>query len=670
MLESAYVGLVSVVAWPAFGFLIIGVLAGIYFGAVPGLSGLVGMAILLPFTFGVEPVAAFALLMGMYAVTTTSDTISSVMLGVPGTAGSQATILDGYPMAQKGEAARAFGAAFTCSAVGGILGALLLGISLPLVRPLILSFASPEFFMLGVLGLTMVGTLSGGSMVKGLGAGCLGILVSTIGFSPQGGIDRFSFDIVYLLDEGLPVIPIALGLFAVPEVVFLAIRHSSISQVPQSEVEHGMMQGIKDAFENWWLVLRCSAIGMYVGILPGLGASIVDWVAYGHAVQSAPDRENFGKGDVRGVIAPESANNAMKGASLIPTVAFGIPGSATMAILLGAFLIQGITPGPSMLTDKLHITFSMMWTVVIANIICAGLLMIWSKQLAKVTFIRSELIIPAIILFVFMGAWMSGSVMGDWYLFLILGLLGLVMRYAGWPRAPVVLGFVLGSIMETALHITLQKYSWDWILRPISGIICALAILTVVLSASGFIKRRRDAQNVPAGEGAATGREAELQKFTSLPFAIFMLAIFSFAIFSAKGWPEEAGLLLDAFCYPGAAFCLIILINDIREFAKSEGRETTGPILAQYASVIRNSKEPLGILGMYGWFVGIIIVTYIAGQMISLPLFVFAYMKIWRKESWKLTLIYTFLSWLLLWGMFGEIIHVVWQPPLLEFLPQ
>ena len=670
MLESAYVGLVSVVAWPAFGFLIIGVLAGIYFGAVPGLSGLVGMAILLPFTFGVEPVAAFALLMGMYAVTTTSDTISSVMLGVPGTAGSQATILDGYPMAQKGEAARAFGAAFTCSAVGGILGALLLGISLPLVRPLILSFASPEFFMLGVLGLTMVGTLSGGSMVKGLGAACLGILVSTIGFSPQGGIDRFSFDIVYLLDEGLPVIPIALGLFAVPEVVFLAIRHSSISQVDKSEVEHGMMQGIKDAFDNWWLVLRCSAIGMYVGILPGLGASIVDWVAYGHAVQSTPDRENFGKGDVRGVIAPESANNAMKGASLIPTVAFGIPGSATMAILLGAFLIQGITPGPSMLTDKLHITFSMMWTVVIANVICAGLLMIWSRQLAKVTFIRSELIIPAIILFVFMGAWMSGSVMGDWYLFLILGLLGLVMRYAGWPRAPMVLGFVLGSIMETALHITLQKYSWDWVLRPISGIICALAILTVVLSASGFIKRRREAQNVPAGEGAATGREAELQKFTSLPFAIFMLAVFSYAIFKARDWPEEAGLLVDTFCYPAVGLCLIIMINDIREFITSKDGEFTGPIRTQYANVIRLSKEPLGILGMYGWFTGIIIVTYIAGQMVSLPLYIFIYLKVWRKESWKLSLIYTFCGWLLLWGMFGEIIHVVWHPPLLEFLPQ
>jgi hypothetical protein len=387
-------------------------------------------------------------------------------------------------------------------------------------------------------------------------------------------------------------------------------------------------------------------------------------------VQSTPDRENFGKGDVRGVIAPESANNAMKGASLIPTVAFGIPGSATMAILLGAFLIQGITPGPSMLTDKLHITFSMMWTVVIANIICAGLLMIWSRQLAKVTFIRSEMIIPAIILFVFMGAWMSGSVMGDWYLFLILGLLGLIMRYAGWPRAPLVLGFVLGSIMETALHITLQKYSWDWVLRPISGIICALAILTVVLSATGFIKRRRDKQNVPAGEGAATGRAAELQKFTSLPFAIFMLAVFSYAIFQARGWPEEAGLLVDCFCYPGAAFCLVIIINDIREFATAKDGEFSGPIGRQYANAIRASKEPLGILGVYGSFAGIIIVTYIAGQMIALPLYVFIYLKILHKESWTLTLIYTFLSWLLLWGMFGEIIHVVWHPPLLDFLPQ
>lgn len=670
MLDAALLGLTQVVAWPAIGYLLAGVLAGMYFGAVPGLSGLVGMAILLPFTFGVEPVAAFALLMGMYAVTTTSDTIASVMLGVPGTAGSQATILDGYPMAQKGEASRAFGAAFTCSAIGGILGALILGLSLPLVRPLILSFASPEFFMLGVLGLTMVGTLSGGSMLKGLAAACLGILISCIGFSPQGGISRFTFDIVYLLDEGLPVIPIALGLFAVPEVVFLAIRHSSISQVDQSEVEHGMWRGVKDAFENWWLVLRCSFIGMWVGVLPGLGASIVDWVAYGHAVQSTRDRENFGKGDVRGVIAPESANNAMKGASLIPTIAFGIPGSATMAILLGAFLIQGITPGPSMLTDKLHITFGMMWTVVIANVVGAGLLMLWSRQLAKVTFIRSVLIIPAIILFVFMGSWMSGTTMGDWYLFLILGALGLIMRYAGWPRAPLVLGFVLGSIMETALDITLQKYSWDWMLRIPSGILMALCVATVVLSGLGIMKRHRESPGVAAGEGAAEGREAELQKFTSMPFAFFMLVVFIYAIIEASSWRQEGGRIVLAFSYPGAFFCLVMIAGDIREFVTAKGGEFSGPILAQYSSALRASKEPKGILGMYGWFAGIVAVTYVTGQLVSLPLFIFLYLRIQHKESWKISLIYTASAWVLLWGMFGEIIHIVWQPPLLDFLPQ
>lgn len=670
MLDAALLGLTQVVAWPAMGYLLVGVLAGMYFGAVPGLSGLVGMAILLPFTFGVEPVAAFALLMGMYAVTTTSDTIASVMLGVPGTAGSQATILDGYPMAQRGEASRAFGAAFTCSAVGGILGALILGLSLPLVRPLILSFASPEFFMLGVLGLTMVGTLSGGSMLKGLAAACIGILISCIGFSPQGGISRYTFDIVYLLDEGLPVIPIALGLFAVPEVIFLAIRHSSISQVDQSEVEHGMWRGVKDAFENWWLVLRCSFIGMWVGVLPGLGASIVDWVAYGHAVQSSRDRENFGKGDVRGVIAPESANNAMKGASLIPTIAFGIPGSATMAILLGAFLIQGITPGPSMLTDKLHITFGMMWTVVIANVIGAGLLMLWSRQLAKVTFIRSVLIIPAIILFVFMGSWMSGTTMGDWYLFLILGALGLIMRYAGWPRAPLVLGFVLGSIMETALDITLQKYSWDWMLRIPSGILMALCVITVVLSGLGIMKRHRESPGVAAGEGAAEGREAELQKFTSMPFTFFVLVVFIYAIVEASSWRQEGGRIVLAFCYPGAFFCLVMIISDIREFVTSKGGEFSGPILSQYATALRASKEPVGVLGMYGWFAGIVAVTYVTGQLVSLPLFIFLYLKVQHKESWKISLIYTASAWVLLWGMFGEIIHIVWQPPLLDFLPQ
>ena len=336
MLEVAWIGLTLVVQWPALGYLFGGVLIGLYFGVVPGLSGLVGMAILLPFTFEMNSISAFAFLLGMFAVTTTSDTIASVLLGIPGTAASQATILDGHPMAKQGEASRAFGAAFTVSALGGVIGAIFLGFSIPIVRPLILSFASPEFFLLGVLGLTLVGSLSGGSIVKGMLSAALGLMLSMVGYAEMGAIPRYHFDLNYLLD-GFLLVPLVLGLFAVPELLDLALRNTPISQVSKERSQSRMLDGVRDVVTHWWLMIRCAAIGIYVGMLPGLGATIVDWVAYGHAVQSSKDKSKFGKGDVRGVIAPETANNAMKGAALIPTIAFGIPGMPAMAILLGAF---------------------------------------------------------------------------------------------------------------------------------------------------------------------------------------------------------------------------------------------------------------------------------------------------------------------------------------------
>ncbi|MGH3267400.1 MAG: tripartite tricarboxylate transporter permease, partial [Trebonia sp.] len=362
-----------------------------------------------------------------------------------------------------------------------MLGAAILGLSLPIIKPFILSFGSPEYFMLGVLGITMVGTLSGESISKGLAASCIGVLVSTIGFSPQGALSRYDFGITYLMNQGLPIVPVVLGLFAIPETVSLTISGSSIAEVRPEQVQSGLVTGIVDSFREWWLVLRCTLIGVYIGILPGMGGSVVDWVAYGHAVQSSKDKSRFGKGDVRGVIAPQAAENAVKGGALIPTVAFGIPGSTGMALLLGAFLIQGLTPGPQMLTTKLDITFSLMWTLVIANIIGALIMMVWTKQLSKVTFISGDLLVPAVVMFVLMGGWMANNVMGDWYLTLVFGAVGLAMRYGGWPRAPMILGFILGSIMETALNISMQSYGFSWIYdRPVTAGICVLAVLTVV----------------------------------------------------------------------------------------------------------------------------------------------------------------------------------------------
>ncbi|MFQ5850007.1 MAG: tripartite tricarboxylate transporter permease [Candidatus Binatia bacterium] len=492
MIGAAQQALQGILAWPTFGYLFLGILLGVFFGMVPGLSGLSGMAILLPFTFDLQPYEAMALLMGMYAITSTSDTIASVLLGVPGTAGSQATIMDGYPMAKKGEAARAFGAAYTVSAFGGVLGAILLVISIPVLSPLVLSFGSPEFFMLAVLGMAMVGSLSGSSPLKGLLVALLALLLSMIGYSPQAGIPRLWLGWSYLL-EGLPLVPTVLGLFSLPEVVELAVRRGTLAEVPK--MGKGIWDGVRDAFHHRWLALRCGLLGAYIGFIPGLGASIVDWVAYGHAVQSSKDTEGFGKGDVRGVIAPESANNAMKGGALIPTVAFGVPGSATMAILLGAFLVHGIYPGPELLTTRLDVLFSVIWALVIANVLTSILLMGCTSQLAKVTTVRGSIIIPIILVLVFMGSWMATQEMGDWVVLLSFGLLGYLMKRWGWPRPPIALGLILGRFMERYLDISLSRYGWTWLGRPIVIVLIAGTVATIYYA----VRRRPTAKVVTQG---------------------------------------------------------------------------------------------------------------------------------------------------------------------------
>ena len=276
MFDAFIDGLLLVVQWPAIGYLLLGVLIGIFFGAVPGLSGLTALALMLPFTYKLAPAPAFAFLLGMFAVTTTADCIAAILLAI-GTVASQATVLDGHAMTVKGQAARALSAAFTCSMVGGVIGAIFLAFSIPVVRPLILSFASPEFFLIGILGLTMIGVLSGRSMAKGLVAAMLGLILSFVGYAKLDGIPRFAFGTTYLLD-GVPLVPMVLGFYAIPELLDLT-RNRSLSHVPRDLEKGGVMQGIRDTFIHWWVVVRCSAIGIYCGLLPGLGGTISDWVA-------------------------------------------------------------------------------------------------------------------------------------------------------------------------------------------------------------------------------------------------------------------------------------------------------------------------------------------------------------------------------------------------------
>ena len=505
MLEALLTGLDSIFELQVLLFLGLGIFIGIWLGAVPGLGGIIGMLLLLPFTFDMEPLSAIALLLGLFAVTTTSDTIASVMLGIPGTAASQATILDGYPLAKRGEAPRAFGAAFAVSAYGGVFGAIALAISLPIVQPLILAFGSPEIFALALLGLAMVGALSGGSMIKGLAAAAMGLLLSTVGAAQTVAEERYSLGLEYLVDD-LPLIPVVLGIFAIPELMELATRNISIARETRNQdADSSIGDGVRDAIRHGWLATRCAAIGTYVGMLPGLGAAIVDWVAYGHAVQSARDKSRFGEGDIRGVIAPEAANNATKGGALIPAVAFAIPGSLGTAILLSALILQDIRPGPDMLTTELHITFSMVWMLVIANVVAAGLLMMWSRQVARLAFVPGHFLVPGVIVFVFMGSWLGGlSSIEAWVTCFVFGVVGYLMKAGGWARPPLILGLILGTIVENRFLLSMKTYDGiGWLANPIVLIVLALGILTIVLSARSTIRSNARTDTPRAGEGRA-----------------------------------------------------------------------------------------------------------------------------------------------------------------------
>jgi TctA family transporter len=475
--------------------LILGVLVGLSIGILPGLGGIVGMSILLPIIYGMDPHDAFALLIGMVAVIPTSDTFPSVMMGIPGSSASQATIMDGYPLAKKGEAARALGAAFTVSLIGGLFGAGVLSVIIPIARPIVLAFASPELFMLALFGLSMVGVLSGKRPIKGVLAAGLGLMIGALGDAPALPEYRYTFGVDYLMD-GVPLVIVGLGLFAFPEIMDLLIRGKAISEV--TTLGKGWLDGVKDAFRHKFIVLRCAVIGVIVGFLPGLGGSVVDWIAYGHVIQTTRDRENFGKGDIRGVIAPESANNAKEGGGLIPTLLFGIPGSGSMAVFLGGLLILGIQPGPAMVTEHVDLLYTAIWSLALANVFGAGLCIFLSKPITRLTLIPFTYIAPFMVLIITLASYQASRGWGDLIALLLMGILGWVMKQYGWPRPAALIGFVLSDNIETYLFISVQRYGLSWIAR--TGVIALGLIIAASLAMGIFWQKKRVEK--PGGEHA------------------------------------------------------------------------------------------------------------------------------------------------------------------------
>ncbi|NVJ94424.1 MAG: tripartite tricarboxylate transporter permease [Marivivens sp.] len=618
------------------GYLILGVTMGLAVGVFPGLGGIAGLSLLLPFMFGMEPVYGLALMVGMVAVVPTSDTFASVLMGIPGSSASQATVLDGFPMAKKGEAARALSAAFASSLFGGLVGALFLTAFILVARPIVLAFGLPEMLMITVLGLSMVAVLAGRVPLKGLAAAGLGMMVGTIGIADAGGSLRMaSYDIPYLTD-GLQLVIVGLGIFAIPEIVSLLRQDRSISE--NSNLGAGWLSGVKDWFDNIWLSVRCSLIGVLVGIIPGLGGSVVDWIAYGHTVQTTKDKSGFGKGNVRGVIGPESSNNAKEGGGLVPTLLFGIPGSGSMAIFIGAIALLGsgdIEVGPKMLKDNLDITYSIVWLLALANVFGTLMCIALSGGIARLTTIRFTYLAPFLFMLISFAAFQSGQSFEDLLALFAIGLVGIFLRRFDWSRPAFLIGFVLSNPVEKFSNQAFQIASFkfrrgfetgmDYLFSPIVIVLIVVTLISVVFGI-------RQAKAIMAEGDVQSG-----SKRAPVTFLLIITAYLVVALLNANAIPDFnmtdkiVPLVIGGI---SLACCLIVLVQMMRS---PEG----DVVFADKEVAGEDADAPYGLWSTLAWFAGLIAATWVVGFIIALVGFLITFLRVRAQAGWFKALILT-----------------------------
>ena len=605
MIESGLEALTHFTELKILLFLTFGVVIGLVLGVIPGLGGLTGLSLLLPLAFTMDPIVSIVFIMGLYAVTTTSDTIPAVLFGVPGTIGSAATIMDGFPMAKKGQAGRALGAAFFASAIGGIFGALLLAVSIPILQPVVLSIGSPQLFAICIFSISLIAILSGNLPIKGIVVGLIGIILSLVGEDAQGSELRWTFDLMYLY-EGIPLLPAVIGLFAIPEIVDLLSNNQNISG-GKIDTRKGQLRGIRDVFNNWFLVLRCSALGSILGSLPGIGSAVIDWLAYAHGKRTVKNN-TFGEGDVRGVIAPESANNAKEGGALIPTISFGIPGSAGMVLVLSVFYMHGYVPGPDMLTTNLSVTYTMVWALTIANIIGAGICFLFADQLAKITLIRMSVLAPLIMSTLFIGAIQGSQSYGDLICLVAFGFVGWLMKEKNLSRPALALGFILGGLIERYYFRSVSSMGYEWLLDPI--VLCIFAITLYGLISPWF--------------------KSKLYIVWGFDYTMFIFfGIFIAGLFSMSSWTHISTVFPTLICVTGIILSLISVSLKPEKELDMKWENTS----------------------FFMWLLGCLVMAYIIGLLPTILLFVLMYTR-----NWKIALIFGVFSFII----FQMILNINW----------
>ena len=646
MIEAMLGGLRLVMDWQVLVLMLFATFLGNFFGAVPGLGGNLGLAILIPFVFGMKPFLGLAFLLAMHSVVHTGGSIPGILFGIPGTGPTVATIVDGYPMTKQGKGGEAMGAQLAASALGGIIGAGVLALLIPFMVPIAMAFGSPEVFMLIIFGLTFIVVVSRESISKGFIGALIGLLFGTVGLDPHTGVGRFTFGHLWLWD-GIHIIPIVLGIFAFAEMIELGARGGS-ARIAESATELTMRwgqlwDGTLAVFREWWLSLRTAIIGCFIGIIPGLGGDAATWICYGHAVQTCKNNENFGKGDIRGVIGVETANNSKEGGALLPTLVFGIPGSSGMAILMGAFLILGIVPGPKMIVEHLDLVWGMVWVMVIANIIGAVTLYPLSGYMGKLAFLRSSLIIPPIMVLASIGAYLIRSHWQYIALAVFFGFLGYGMKKWKYPRAPLILGFILGPLAEDYLHKSLGVYGVAFLTRPIVLVLMILAALSLCYSVWQTLMGKKKKK-----EGALTKTKG------ATIFSLALLAVFLWALYLSTKWSGVARLFPQLIVITAIMFSLWQVVLGVVRMRAPENKED-GSKKEGLKAEFKPAKEkitPRNEIFMMLWIIGFLSMILVCGFWIAIAIFIPLFMRLFGHETRKVVTIYTISTWLAMYLVF------------------
>lgn len=461
-----------------------GVFAGTIIGMLPGLGPISALALMIPVTFAMEPSSGLILMAGVYYGAIFGGSSSSILLNAPGVAGTVATSFDGYPMAKQGMAGKALAIAAYASFVGGTISIVFLMMVAPLLSRVAVAFGPAEYFALMVLGLTAVVSLSDKSLVKGLIAAVVGVMISIVGIDLQTGTVRFAFGTTHLLD-GIDFLVVALGIFALAEVFYILLRGGGGGgKEPQRNAIGSLKLSRREVRDIAGPVGRSSVLGFFTGVLPGAGATIGSFLGYSMEKRIAKDGDTFGKGNIKGVAAPEAANNAACTGSFVPLLTLGVPGSGTTAVLLGALLVMGISPGPAMLVDRPDVFWGVIASMYIGNIMLLVLNLPLIPYIAKILEMPRPLLLALILIFCMVGVYgMSFSII-DLLFLLGFGLLGLGMRLFGFPAAPLILALILGSIMEESMRRALQISGGDWMVfidKPIAMWLLIIAALSLLL---------------------------------------------------------------------------------------------------------------------------------------------------------------------------------------------